>query len=584
MEKKIEERNIPSFQLHFKDLEVLKEIDSDYSAIYFMNDKWFGKNQRVWEKERLRRTQFYKAKMAGIDFLALKFPDLFGDRIFFGEFDYSKNIDGRISIIESGFYNVGKPIYEGMFYIQVSDENLQNPYSNSEFFNSKVLESWKEAKSHRAKIVNKEAEELQKVKDERDFLKRELEEKNRKEKEEVSQKETKREESKQEEIKREIDVNIEDINEEKGILIWDGLAPQELGVKVDKAFQKFQNNIEQNEIKAELNHVLGSYLGKQDLEMIYDYVSNEFRISFKNKVFSGDFKVEVPEELVDEFHSKVTGFKFHFKKEMRQVQTGTKRVQIGKKKVPNGYEIIKAGRKKVPNGVEIVKTGEKQIQDGFEKVSVGTKQVLVGYTSFEKKPQYKTVEVFEKKPKYKTVNTFTEKQKFKIVDILKKKPKFKEVDVFEEQPVFNDIERLLISNISTKFKGKEYFAKGFDPEAFVKVEEKRERELELITHSVRCEMIMFHNATFIQKLNWESACKYCEELKALGFSDWRLPEKTELRKAFKNFSRFTEIKKDWYWSNTKYNKTNSWIVNFDTGTAGWNLINREGYVFCARNI
>jgi hypothetical protein len=568
--------NIPSFQLHFGDSELLEDINPEYSAIYFMKDEWFGKNQRVWEEYRLRKTFFYKIKMTGREFLGIQFPELFGKRVFLGEFDFSNSENGRILVIESDFFQLKDSFYSGMFYVQVSDEYVQNGYSNSKFFIENVFENWKEKKSFRAKIIDENREELEKLKKEKEALQKKLEE--------IEEKKSQVAEVEKRSIKKETPKANKDSINEHGIFIWDGFDLKDFGVKPQKALKQLKQHLENENIEAEIPHILSSYLGKQQIEMIYDYVSSEFRVSYINNVFSGDFKVEVPENRVDDFEKNVKSFNFHFQKKYQKVRVGYKKVKTGTKKVPHGYKIIKNGTKKVPNGTELIKKGTKKVPDGFEKVVVGQKKILVGSSTFDNKPKYKTVDVLEKKQKYKIVDILEEVPKYKIVDVFAKKQEYKIVDVIENKPIYKKIERLLISDISAKVREDEFFAKDFDPLAFIKAEEKRERELEIVSNTVVIGSLMVLNDVSTDKLVWKDACEYCEKLKTLNFEDWRIPTKNEFRKIGANQKRISAIKDEWYWSGTTYNEKNSWIYNYQTSSVGWNLLNREGSVLCVRDL
>lgn len=79
------------------------------------------------------------------------------------------------------------------------------------------------------------------------------------------------------------------------------------------------------------------------------------------------------------------------------------------------------------------------------------------------------------------------------------------------------------------------------------------------------------------KKEWKEAKEYCKNLNYAGYTDWRLPTKTELlsivdytrhspaiNKAFKNG------KSDWCWSSTLYAKGSShaWGISFSDGNAG----------------
>jgi len=82
----------------------------------------------------------------------------------------------------------------------------------------------------------------------------------------------------------------------------------------------------------------------------------------------------------------------------------------------------------------------------------------------------------------------------------------------------------------------------------------------------------------VTSLNWEEALAYCEELNLGGYTDWRLPNKNELR-SLVDYSRynpainttyFPNTGASSYWSSTtNANETYSpWTVSFDYGSDG----------------
>ncbi len=64
---------------------------------------------------------------------------------------------------------------------------------------------------------------------------------------------------------------------------------------------------------------------------------------------------------------------------------------------------------------------------------------------------------------------------------------------------------------------------------------------------------------------WESAKKKCDNYKAEGFNDWRLPSKDELKKMYQGRKYLGTYVKGVYWSSNEENKTLAWTHNFISG-------------------
>jgi hypothetical protein len=71
------------------------------------------------------------------------------------------------------------------------------------------------------------------------------------------------------------------------------------------------------------------------------------------------------------------------------------------------------------------------------------------------------------------------------------------------------------------------------------------------------------------RMTWDDAMKFCEELKFDGHSDWRLPTRVELLALYDNGEILSDTKSDDYWSNTTYadSTDGAWYVNFTDGYA-----------------
>jgi hypothetical protein len=103
-------------------------------------------------------------------------------------------------------------------------------------------------------------------------------------------------------------------------------------------------------------------------------------------------------------------------------------------------------------------------------------------------------------------------------------------------------------------------------------------------------------------LTWKNAVNYCQNLELDGYSDWRLPSKTELESLTtknkngwlympKPFIANTEALKGGKYNSlttlsiTKHNDNSSisWIVNFNDGNEYWNYQTSSNYAICVRD-
>ena len=91
---------------------------------------------------------------------------------------------------------------------------------------------------------------------------------------------------------------------------------------------------------------------------------------------------------------------------------------------------------------------------------------------------------------------------------------------------------------------------------------------------------------------WEEALEYCESLGLANHSDWRLPDKEELRSIadYENYdpsiddAYFPNTQADGYWSSTTcaYSKASAWYLDFNYGGDGYGTKTGVRYVRAVR--
>ncbi|EJF06042.1 Protein of unknown function (DUF1566), partial [Thiovulum sp. ES] len=143
---------------------------------------------------------------------------------------------------------------------------------------------------------------------------------------------------------------------------------------------------------------------------------------------------------------------------------------------------------------------------------------------------------------------------------------------------------LVLEKVSTNFENKTFVGK-IKKIDLVEIEREREREREEIaSKTITVGNLMFQDFDLPEPMNWESACEYCEKLRLLGFSNWRLPNKDELKIVEKNKNSFRNLKSNWYWSSSKSNDSRSWVVYFNDGNDGWGIQTYDYFAVCVRDL
>jgi len=110
--------------------------------------------------------------------------------------------------------------------------------------------------------------------------------------------------------------------------------------------------------------------------------------------------------------------------------------------------------------------------------------------------------------------------------------------------------------------------------------------MEIPEKTLKIENLYFQDSDLSERMNWKSACEYCEKLKLAGFSDWRLPNIDELKIAYSYNGRFQNIENDIYWSILQLNRTlpSAQFMHFRFGSVGGGYQTLNNYVRCVRSL
>lgn len=86
------------------------------------------------------------------------------------------------------------------------------------------------------------------------------------------------------------------------------------------------------------------------------------------------------------------------------------------------------------------------------------------------------------------------------------------------------------------------------------------------------------------KMKWETAINYCQNLSLNGYSDWRLPNLKNLKRAYQIIPKFPKVDSSQYWSSNFYENEidRAWGMDFYYGVPSSNSRNASDYVRCVR--
>ncbi len=116
---------------------------------------------------------------------------------------------------------------------------------------------------------------------------------------------------------------------------------------------------------------------------------------------------------------------------------------------------------------------------------------------------------------------------------------------------------------------------------------------------VTIDNLMYQNQPFTKEYTWSKAKNYCRDLSLGGYDNWRLPNRSELKKLLtKNKSKNSKgeghyIRKEflenmpkysWFWTSTTHKdaSSNAWYVYFSGGFDYWSNKSGNNYALCVR--
>lgn len=102
---------------------------------------------------------------------------------------------------------------------------------------------------------------------------------------------------------------------------------------------------------------------------------------------------------------------------------------------------------------------------------------------------------------------------------------------------------------------------------------------------------MYYDSTPSEKMHFFGAWEYCQKMDYLGYTNWRVPTKTELkdllelsRPRVKFKHAFENVKEELYWSSSKDQYESAWFVDFELGRYSTAKYTEKYRVMCVRNL
>ena len=125
----------------------------------------------------------------------------------------------------------------------------------------------------------------------------------------------------------------------------------------------------------------------------------------------------------------------------------------------------------------------------------------------------------------------------------------------------------------------EYMKKNY-PKKF-RIYKWKQKQIKNNTTTIANLMWQDNQDTKTVKKDWQSAKNYCKKLSLVGFYDWRLPNKRELKKLFNNKSKLNYFASSSYWSSNLVGSS-AWYMNFGNSSVYYSDKTENSYVRCVR--